>query len=92
MGTHGTMRRNGPEMGPGMMQHMGPECGMGPGMMHGGARSDQFDPAQIETLKTELGITAAQEPAWTKYAKAVQDAATAMKTTREGVDPMPSAR
>ena len=38
-------------------------------------------------MKTELGITPAQETAWTKYAKAVQDAATTMKTTREGVDP-----
>ena len=60
---------------------------MGPGMMHGGAGPTPFDPARIETLKTELGITAAQEPAWTKYAKTLQDAATAMKTTREGIDP-----
>ncbi len=29
------------------------------------------------TLKTELGITPAQEQAWSKYAKAVQDAAAA---------------
>jgi hypothetical protein len=59
---------------------------MGPGM-RGGPGLMQFDPARVDTLKTELGITAAQEPAWTKYAKAIQDAATAMKTTREGVDP-----
>ena len=72
-------------MGSGMMQHKG--GGMGPGMMHGGAGPMQFDSARIRTLKTELGITAAQEPAWTKYAKAVEDAATAMKTTREGVNP-----
>ena len=75
----------GPGMGKGMMGHMG--GGMGPGMMHGGAGPTQFDPARLETLKTELGITAAQEPAWTKYAKTVQDAAAAMKTTREGVNP-----
>jgi hypothetical protein len=55
--------------------------------MHGGPGLTQFDPAQIDTLKTDLGITAAQEPAWAKYATAVKDAATAMKTTREGVDP-----
>ena len=67
------------QMGPGMRGQMGPG-------MHGGPGQTQFDPARIDTLKTELGITAAQEPAWTKYAKAVQDAATAMKTTREGVD------
>jgi hypothetical protein len=68
------------QMGPGMRGRMGP----GP---HGGPGFTQFDPARIDTLKTELGITAAQEPAWTKYAKAVQDAATAMKATREGVNP-----
>lgn len=87
-------------MGPGMMQHMarGMGPGMGPGMMrhmnHGmdpGATHDrgvmQFDPARLDTLKAELGITPAQEQAWTNYAKAVQDAATTMKTTRAGVDP-----
>ena len=93
------MQRHGPmaAMGPGMMQHMGREWI--PGMMQHGRRNGswhdawwawpdvQLDPAQIETLKTELGITAAQEPAWTKYAKALQDAATAMKTAREGIDP-----
>ena len=42
-------------------------------MMFGGAGPTFADPAQIETLKKELGITSAQEPAWTKYAKAVQD-------------------
>jgi hypothetical protein len=88
-GMHGQM---GPGMhgpiGQGMHGQMGPGMRgqMGPGM-HGGPGLTQFDPARIDTLKTELGITAAQEPAWTKYAKAVQDAATAMKTTREGVDP-----
>jgi LTXXQ motif family protein len=85
----GMMQHMGPMMGKGMMQHMGPGMGggMGPGMMHGGPGPMQFDPARVETLKTELGITAAQEPAWAKYAKAVQDAATAMKTTRESIDP-----
>jgi hypothetical protein len=58
--------------------------GMGQ-MMHG--RGAFADPAHVETLKAELGITAAQETAWSKYAKAVQDAAAAMKTTRETVDP-----
>jgi len=94
------MRGEGGGMGPGMMQHMGGGMapgmakgmmhkggGMGPGMMHGGLGPSQFDPTRIETLKTELGITPAQEPAWIKYTKALQDAATAMKTTREGVDP-----
>ena len=79
------MRGMGPGgMGPGMMQHMG--RGMGPGMMHGGPSLTFADPAQIETLKKELGITSAQEPAWTKYAKAIQDAAATMTTTRDSVD------
>jgi hypothetical protein len=77
------------EMGPGMMKGMG---GHGPAMMKGmgpmmHARGAFADPAQIETLRGELGITAAQEAAWSKYAKAVQDAAAAMKTARESVDP-----
>lgn len=77
-------------MGPGMMMQfmghgMGP--GMGPGMIHGGLGLAFADPVQVNTLKSELGITPAQEPAWTKYTKAVQDAASTMKTTREGIDP-----
>ena len=80
-------------MGPGMMRHMGRMMGpgmhrgMGPGMMRGAPGLTFADPMQIERVKKELGITAPQEPAWTKYTKAIQDAATAMKTTREGVDP-----
>lgn len=89
MGMRGQMgsRMHG-QMGPGMHGQMGPgaQGQMGPGM-HGGPGLTQFDPARFDTLKTELGITTAQEPAWTKYAKALQDAATAMKTVREGVNP-----
>ena len=83
-GQHGM----GPGMGQGMMQHMGGRMGpgMGQGMMRGHGRA-AADPAQIETLKSELGITPAQEQAWNKYTKAFQDAATTMRTTREGVDP-----
>ena len=80
----------GPGMmkGHGMMKGMGPGMkGMGPGMMHGRAGLGLADPAQLETLKTEIKITPAQEQAWSKYAKAIQDAAATMKTTREGVDP-----
>ena len=54
--------------------------------MQGRPGQAQFDLVRLETLKAELSITAAQEPAWTKYAKSVQDAATTMKMTREGVD------
>jgi hypothetical protein len=76
------------QMGPGMHGQMGPGMRgqMGPGM-RGGPGFAQFDPARIDTLKTELGITAAQEPAWTKYTKALQDAAATMKTAREGINP-----
>jgi len=70
-----------------MMKGHGMMKGMGPGMMHGRAGLGLADPAQLETLKTELEITAAQEQAWGKYAKAIQDAAAGMKTTRESVDP-----
>jgi hypothetical protein len=56
-------------------------------MMHGRAGVGLADPAQLETLKAELEITPAQEQAWSKYIKAVQDSAAAMKTTRESVDP-----
>lgn len=75
----------GPGMGKGMMHHKG--GAMGPGMMQGGAGQTPFDPARLATLKTELAITAAQETAWTKYTTAVQDAATAMSTTRGDIDP-----
>jgi hypothetical protein len=56
-------------------------------MMHGRAGLGFADPDELETLKTELKITAAQEQAWAKYAKAVQDAAAGMKSARESVDP-----
>jgi hypothetical protein len=69
-------------MGPGMMQHMGR------GAMHGGpGQAALADPAQIEALKTELGIAPNQQPAWDKYAKTLEDAAAAGKTAHEGVDP-----
>ena len=69
------------------MRHGAGMKGMGPGMMHKGPGSAFADPTQIETLKGELGITAAQEVAWNKYAKPVQDAAAAKRTVRESVDP-----
>ena len=99
----GQMQHQGQgNMGPGMMQHkgqMGPRMGMmqhqggamGPGMMgpgmQGSATQTPFDPARLATLKSELAITAAQEVAWTKYTKAVEDAATALSTTRADIDP-----
>jgi hypothetical protein len=72
-----------------MMKGMGPDMmqGMRHGMKHGGPGLTFADPARIEALKAELAITPAQESAWTKYTKAVQDAAAALKTMPEGVDP-----
>lgn len=60
-------------MGPGMggwgFGHMGPGMGgWGMGMMHGGpagAMSAQY----LDQLKTELAITAPQEPAWQAFAE-----------------------
>jgi len=87
MGPGGMQGMHG-QMGPQMHGQMGPgmQGQMGPGMQ-GGPGFTQFDPARINTLKTELGITTAQEPAWTKYANAVQNAANTMNATREGIDP-----
>lgn len=90
---HGMMRGMRHGMGPGMMEGMHHD--MGPGMMNGmgprmkQGRADQTfsDPARLDELKAELAITPVQEPAWTKYAKAVQDAAAAMRTGRGSVDP-----
>lgn len=88
MGNHGQMGqgKHGQEghgmrgqMGQGMHGQMGQGQRGGPGFA-------QFDPARVDTLKTELAITAAQEPAWTKYTKAVQDQAEARKATREKID------
>jgi hypothetical protein len=72
-------RGMGPCMGMGMMQRMG----MGAGMMQGRLGLTQFDPAQLETLKTSLGIAAVQEAAWSKYSNALRDVATTMKSARE---------
>ena len=85
MGPGMMMQQMGRGMGPGMMQHGG--SGMGPGAMHGGPGATFADPTQIDNLKTELGITPVQEAAWTTYATVLQEAAAAVRTTREGVDP-----
>jgi hypothetical protein len=74
-------RGMGPCMGMGMTQRMG--MGMGAGMMQGGLGPTQIDPAQLETLKADLGITPAQEAAWAKYSNALRDVATTMKSIRE---------
>ncbi len=61
-------------------QPMGPSGmrgGRAGGMMHGGqiANSAQY----LDSLKARLGITAAQEAAWTTYAEVVKGAAAQMQ-------------
>ena len=66
-------------MGPGMMG--GPGAGRGPGFGRG-----MNDPATyLAGLKTELGITPAQEPAWGEYAETVQGMATQMQAMHASV-------
>jgi hypothetical protein len=78
---HGMMGGMHHDMGPGRMN------GMGPRMKHGRADQTFSDPAGLDAWKAELAITPAQAPAWTRYAKAVQTAATAVKAGQESVDP-----
>lgn len=80
-GMHGQvgLRMHG-QMGPGMRGQIGSDMQGGPGLT-------PFDSSQIEALKSELSITAAQEAAWSKYATVVQDAATTMSATRGGINP-----
>lgn len=62
--------------------------GFGPGFMHaadpGGPMGFVGDPARhLAAIKAEIGITAAQEPAWNSYAKTVQDTAAAMQAEHQ---------
>jgi hypothetical protein len=59
--------------------------GMRHGLMMGGAFGDPAE--HLAALKTELGITAAQEAAWNTYAKALQDTAAAMRAQHQDFDP-----
>ncbi len=69
--------------GPGMM---GPGM-MGQGMMGMGASARFGGTAAIDALKSDLAITAAQEPAWNAYAKTLQEQTASMQAMRQGVDP-----
>jgi hypothetical protein len=71
--------------GPGMNMRSGMAMGMSGG--HGPMAGGLADPtARLADLKTELGITALQQPAWDDYAKVLADAVAAMKTQHEGMD------
>jgi hypothetical protein len=77
-GVAATAGTTGPGFGPGMM--------MGYGMM--GPRQGFGDPtAHLASVKAELAITAEQSPAWDAYAKVVLDTATAMRASRQTINP-----
>jgi Spy/CpxP family protein refolding chaperone len=72
-------------MGPGYGMHGGMGYGMGPGMgpgMGGWAAGPEAEAAVagwLAALKTELKITAAQEPAWTAFEKQTRQQAESMQ-------------
>src|SRR3990167_5945792 len=72
---HGGMR------GPGMGMMHGPGMGMMHGAHSGAMQHGMSIEERLTALKSELGITPAQEMAWAQYAKTLQDTAAAAKTT-----------
>jgi LTXXQ motif family protein len=81
-GHHGGMHGMGRGRGYGM-DHDGRGPGRGWG---GGGRLSAADPADLDSVKKEISVTAAQEQAWTKYAAALKEVADARKTRRESID------
>ncbi len=51
--------------------------------MHGHAMGDPAE--HLKSLRTDIGITDAQAGAWDAYAKVVQDTATQMRASRQGM-------
>jgi hypothetical protein len=45
-----------------------------------------FDPARLDSAKKEIGVTTAQEQAWTKYASTLKEVSDARKARRDGID------
>jgi hypothetical protein len=63
-------------------RHDGHQDGRGgPGRFGSG-----FDPARLDSAKKEIGVTAAQEQAWTKYASTLKEVADARKARRDSID------
>ena len=98
----GMMGRGGPGMmagngGPGMMMGQG----AGPGMMMGGGRGpmfasnavdmSKFQQDRLGQLKSQLGITAEQQPAWDAFAAKAAEQAKIMQALRQdgGTGTMP---
>jgi len=82
----GVFARGG--FGPGWGGHHGmmgggPGYGGGPGMMGGGR--GMFQAQNLDQIKTNLGITPEQEPAWNAYADAVQARTDLMNSHRQAM-------
>lgn len=79
MGSMGPGMMHGAQMGDGRMGHGGEgQAGLGQGAA--------FDETRLDDLKVQLGITAVQEAAWSRYVDAVREAASADVTARAGGD------
>jgi protein CpxP len=94
-----------PGNGPGMMGRSGPGMmmgqGAGPGMMMGGghgrmmasnaANMSQFQQDRLGQLKSQLGITPEQQPAWDAFAAKAAEQARTMQALRQdaGTGTMP---
>ena len=77
-----------------MMGRGGMASGMMGGNMMGGSMMDNgmmnmmaYDPADVEKLKAKLGITPAQEGAWSKYVAALKEATENARAQHDGIDP-----
>lgn len=85
----------GPGNGPGMMGRGGPGMmmGGGPGMMMGAGRGPMFASNEVDLakfqqdrlgqLKSQLAITAEQQPAWDAFAARASEQAKAMQALRQ---------
>jgi len=89
--------QQGPGFGPGMMGHGGPGMmgrggpgmmmGAGPGMMFASNDADisKFQQDRLGQLKSQLSITAEQQPAWDAFAAKAAEQAKAMQALRKDV-------
>jgi hypothetical protein len=84
-GDHGYGGRHGMGRGHGMERDHD-RSGRGFGGDHRRGRFGAADPAELDSIKKEIGITTQQEAAWTKYAAAVKEAADSARKRREGMD------
>lgn len=86
---HGMHHGYGPREGRGFDRRDDSDRGYGRGWGHGRHGSmgrGRFDPAQLDSVKKEIGVTAAQEQAWAKYAGAVKEVSDSARKRRESMD------